>query len=210
MLVNAFFLSQFSYCPLLWLCHSRNKKEKINGLLERYLQFIYNGKQSPFHEPLERDGSVSIHKQNLGFLAIDMLEITKGIALTLVRENVYFDKENNTNCVIVQILQSELLTLSVIGQKVLATQHSRFGKRYSQTYNKLNHCPNLILKLESGTLKIVNNSLRDTLAKYWFYLNLTHDKQNFFHMFGKEKFSSFVIANTLLICFFIYYINWFI
>ena len=42
-----------------------------------------------------------------------MLEIAKGIALTLVRENVYLDKENNTNCVIVQILQSELLTLSV-------------------------------------------------------------------------------------------------
>ena len=114
-LVNAFFLSQFSYCPLLWLCNSRNKKEKINRLLERYLQFIYNDKQSPFHEPLERDGSVSIHKQNLGFLATDMLEITKGIALTLVRENVYLNEENNTNCVIIQILQSELLTLSVIG-----------------------------------------------------------------------------------------------
>ena len=67
-----------------------------------------------------------------------------------------------------------------------------------------------MLKLKSGTLKILMPTLREALAKYWFYLNLTHDKYNFFHMFGKEKFLSFVIENTLLIYFFIYYINWFI
>ena len=29
-LMNAFFKSQFSYCPLIWMCHSRiiNKKNK--------------------------------------------------------------------------------------------------------------------------------------------------------------------------------------
>ena len=33
MLVNAFFLSQFSYCPLVWMCHSCIKNNKINKAL---------------------------------------------------------------------------------------------------------------------------------------------------------------------------------
>ena len=32
-LMNAFFRSQFSYCPLLWMCHSRALDNKINRFL---------------------------------------------------------------------------------------------------------------------------------------------------------------------------------
>ena len=31
-LMNAFFKSQFSYCPLVWMCHSRANNGKINRL----------------------------------------------------------------------------------------------------------------------------------------------------------------------------------
>ena len=27
LLINAFFTSQFSYCPLIWMCHSRNNND---------------------------------------------------------------------------------------------------------------------------------------------------------------------------------------
>ena len=30
-LMNAFFKSQFSYCPLIWMCHSRTNDNKINS-----------------------------------------------------------------------------------------------------------------------------------------------------------------------------------
>ena len=36
-LMNAFFKSQFSYCPLVWMCHSRANNDKINTLHERCL-----------------------------------------------------------------------------------------------------------------------------------------------------------------------------
>ena len=29
---NAFFKSQFSYCPLVWMCHSRGNNDKIDYL----------------------------------------------------------------------------------------------------------------------------------------------------------------------------------
>ena len=31
MVMNAFFSSQFNYCPLIWMCHSRSTNRKITG-----------------------------------------------------------------------------------------------------------------------------------------------------------------------------------
>ena len=42
LLMNTFSTSQFSYCPLIWMCHSRTNNRKINMLHERYLRIIYN------------------------------------------------------------------------------------------------------------------------------------------------------------------------
>ena len=60
-LMNSFFTSQFSYCPLIWMCHSRTINNKINKLHKRCLPIIYNDKKSSFKELLETDKSVPIH-----------------------------------------------------------------------------------------------------------------------------------------------------
>ena len=39
-LLNTFFMSQFNYCPLTWICHSRAENNKINRLHERCLRTI--------------------------------------------------------------------------------------------------------------------------------------------------------------------------
>ena len=44
--MNAFFTSQFSYCPLVLMCHSRTNNSNTNLLHERCLRIIYNDKQS--------------------------------------------------------------------------------------------------------------------------------------------------------------------
>ena len=72
-LMNAFFNSQFNYCPLIWMCHSRENNNKINRLHERCLRIIYNDKRSSFNALLEKDGSVSIHERNIKILATEML-----------------------------------------------------------------------------------------------------------------------------------------
>ena len=40
-LMNAFVTSQFSYCPLTWMFHSRKPNNKINRLHERCLPVVY-------------------------------------------------------------------------------------------------------------------------------------------------------------------------
>ena len=85
-LLNGFFISQFSYCPLVWMLHSRRKNNKINRIHERCLRIIYNDKKSTFYEMLEKDGSVSIHKRNLRFLACEMFKLKRNMALELIKE----------------------------------------------------------------------------------------------------------------------------
>ena len=71
-LMNAFFKSQSSYCPLVWMCHSRANNGKINRLHERCLRIIYSDKQSLFEELLEKEGSISIYQRNLQVHATEM------------------------------------------------------------------------------------------------------------------------------------------
>ena len=80
-LMNAFFTSQFSYCPPVWMCHSRTNNSKINRLHERCLRLVYNDKQSSFNELLEKDGSVSIHMRNIQILATEMYKLVNNLSL---------------------------------------------------------------------------------------------------------------------------------
>ena len=47
-LLSAFFISQFGFCSLVRVFHSRGKNNKINQIHERCLRIIYNDKKSTF------------------------------------------------------------------------------------------------------------------------------------------------------------------
>ena len=73
MLVNAFIISQFSYCPLVWMFHSRAVNNKINNLHEKSLRLIYKNKLNvSFDEMLKMNKSVKIHQKNLQYLATEI------------------------------------------------------------------------------------------------------------------------------------------
>ena len=85
-LMNAFFNSQFNYCPLIWMCHSRENNNKINKLHERCLIFIYNDKRSSINALLEKDGSVSIYERNSKILATGMFKVSRNLASPQMHE----------------------------------------------------------------------------------------------------------------------------
>ena len=47
-LMKVFITSQFSYCPLLWMSHSRTLNNRINNIRERALRLTYKDNQSSF------------------------------------------------------------------------------------------------------------------------------------------------------------------
>ena len=63
-LMKAFIESQFAYCPLNWMFHSREINNKINKLHERALRLVY----------------ISVHHRNLQKLAIKMYKIKHNLS----------------------------------------------------------------------------------------------------------------------------------
>ena len=104
-LKNSFFTFQFSYCPLIWMCHGRTVNNKIKKLLERYLQIVYNDKKSSFKELLEADKSVPIHIKSLQVLATEMFKVYSTIFPPIVRQ-LFQLRNNNYN--LRQFLQFDL------------------------------------------------------------------------------------------------------
>ena len=94
LLMNAFFNSQSSYCPLIWMCHSRSNNRKINMLHERHLRIIHNDKQSSFTELLNQDNSVSIHIKSIQRLAIEIFSFYNGLSPPLMN-NIFKLKAEN-------------------------------------------------------------------------------------------------------------------
>ena len=48
--MSVYIMSQFSYCPLVFMNHGKARNKRINGLHERALSLVYNGFSSSFSE----------------------------------------------------------------------------------------------------------------------------------------------------------------
>ena len=86
LLMKSFITSQFGYCPLIWMFHSRTLNNKINAIHERALRITFKDSTSNFEELLSKDNSVSIHHRNLQVLAIEMFKIKNKMAPELLNE----------------------------------------------------------------------------------------------------------------------------
>ena len=60
--MNAYFMSQFSYCPLVGMNHSKTFNNRTHGLHKIALSLLYNDFSSSFSELLEKDKSVTIYQ----------------------------------------------------------------------------------------------------------------------------------------------------
>ena len=78
--MKAYVASQFGYCPLVWMFHSRSLNNKINSLHERALRITYGDRSSSFEDLLKKDNSVSIHHRNIQALATEMFKVENNIA----------------------------------------------------------------------------------------------------------------------------------
>ena len=78
--------SQFKYCPIVWMFHSRRTNNKINRLHERTLRTVYDGDVSTFDQLLAMGKSFCIHHQNIQRLLIEIYKALHDISGNRLKE----------------------------------------------------------------------------------------------------------------------------
>ena len=85
-LMKAFIRSQFNYCPLIWMLHSRQFNNRINKIQERALRVVYKDNKLTFDDLLKLDNSVIIDQRNLQILATKIFKVKNSLAPEIMTE----------------------------------------------------------------------------------------------------------------------------
>ena len=144
-LMKSFVISQFSYCPLVWMFHSKHMNDRINHLHERALRIAYNDYISTFQSLLDRDKSVTIHYRNIQLLAIEMFKLKNGLAPKIM-QNLFPLRENQYSLRYCNIFETSNVKTVYHGTETLSF---RGPKIWSLVPIDLQNCPSLhIFKIQ--------------------------------------------------------------
>ena len=69
-LINSYFISNFNYCPLVWMFSNATSLKKIENLRKRALRFLYNDYQLSDEELLDKANSSIMNVNRLRFLCL--------------------------------------------------------------------------------------------------------------------------------------------
>ena len=126
LVMKAFINSQFGYCPLVWMFHSRLMNNRINKIHERSLRIVFNDNTSTFRELLLKDNSVTIHERNIQNLAIELYKVLNGFSPEImstifpVKENIKYCSKNKFITRNVRTVKYGTETLAHLGPKIWA------------------------------------------------------------------------------------------
>ena len=142
--MRAFVISQFSYCPLIWMFHGKGVNSKINYIHERALRIAYQEFTSSFAELLINDNSVSSHQRNMQLLVTEIYQTKMNINPSFMKE-IFVDREMHYNLRVMNSVYARkprttaygLETVSFLGQNLwrdlpLHTKKSQSVKRFKK------------------------------------------------------------------------------
>ena len=120
-IMKAFIESQFGYCPLIWMFHSRTLNNRINRLHERALRLVYKNPRLSFDELLRKDNSFCIHDRNLQILATEMYKTKNNLSPTQMK-HVFPDRAIPYNLRNVNPFQAKNVSTVYYGTNTIAFQ----------------------------------------------------------------------------------------
>ena len=93
-IMKSFINSQFRYCVIVWMFHSRTLNRRINIIHERSLRIVYEDYKSSFEELLQKDHTVTVHVRNIQTLAVEVFKVKIGMAPKIM-EDIFQLKERD-------------------------------------------------------------------------------------------------------------------
>ena len=101
--MKALITSEFGYCPLVWMFHSRKLNSQIDKLHEMALRIVYQDYAPSFTELLEKDNSTTIHNRNIHLLATELFKVKNGLSQPFMNKifvknaQLYYDLRKKLN-----------------------------------------------------------------------------------------------------------------
>ena len=85
-LYHAFILSNFNYCPLIWMFCGKTANNTIKRLHKRALRVLYRDNDASFEDLLRRSGELIIHCKNLQKLMFEIYKCINAACLSFMSE----------------------------------------------------------------------------------------------------------------------------
>ena len=95
LIFKAFIIFQFNYCPLVWMFHTKQLKNRINSLHGKALRVTYQDRNSSFSKLLNLDKSVSIHYRNIKYLLTEIYKVKMGL-FSPIMSDIFSLSENSS------------------------------------------------------------------------------------------------------------------
>ena len=168
--MNAYFLSQFGYCPIVWMNHRRKLNNRINGVHERALRLVYGEYRSSFEELLEKDNSVTIHQRNLQTLALEVfkvkIDIVPDIRKTLFQvKHPHCSLRNDTS------IQRRNIKITLYGSGTLRNLASQIWNLVPKEIQNCTSLPSFKEKIRKWfPINCPCRICKTLYTKYWFSL----------------------------------------
>ena len=113
-LSEAYIISAFKYCPLIWMFCNKTSNNQINKIHKRSLRLIYEMQDANFEDLLLKDNSWSVHESNIHTLLIEIYKSINNLSPPIMKN--FFDLKNTRY----DLLNKQLL-------KLPETNTSRYG-----------------------------------------------------------------------------------
>ena len=92
--MKSFIISQFNYCPIIWMYSQRKSNTPIHRIREKALRIAYSDYKPDFNSLLEKDYTVSIHQTIIQALTVEIYKTLNDLNPTFTKE-VFCLKEHN-------------------------------------------------------------------------------------------------------------------
>ena len=93
-LMKSFIVSQFNYCPIIWMYCQRRSNNLINRIHERALRIAYNDYTSTFNTLLDKNGSLMTHQKNTHAVALEIFKTRNNLNPTFMK-NIFCPIQHN-------------------------------------------------------------------------------------------------------------------
>ena len=102
-------LSNFNYCPLIWILCNKSANKQVNRANNRALMIVHNDYDTSFKSLLDHSNNFTIHGKSLEKLMIDLYKVL-----------------NNINPSILWELYGESVQRTILGQRALQNSRRKY------------------------------------------------------------------------------------